>query len=230
MKEVVATSLLRTMWGFAQYDIVEVLINMLLRRILKYSFISLTLAAIFVTGVISDVQFRYVKQMYEVGDAPQKPVAIILGASVKKDGTPSDALRDRVLTGIDLYRTDKVQTLFMTGDDGARHIDEVSVMANLAKEAGIPPEDIKMDGHGYRTYESCKRAAQEYDIQEAIVVTQRFHLARALYLCNGFGMDAVGVTADRQNYVKYAWFWTRDLLSSFKAFWDLHVWAPAPPV
>ena len=203
---------------------------MSVHRFLKTFFITLTLSAVFVTGVISDVQFRYVDQIHEVADAPQKPVAIILGASVKKDGTPSDALRDRVLTGVDLYRANRVQGLLMTGDDGARHIDEVSVMVRVAEEEGVPRDAIKTDGHGYRTYESCKRAVQEYGITDAIVVTQRFHLGRALYLCNGFGISAEGVSADRQNYVKYAWFWTRDLLSSFKAFWDLRVWSPATPV
>lgn len=200
------------------------------RRFLKYVFLALVLGAVFVTAVISDVQFRYKGRMHEVADAPQMPVAIVLGASVKRDGTPSDALRDRVLTGVDLYRAGKTKMLLMTGDDGARHIDEVSVMVRVAEEAGVPPEAIQTDPHGYRTYESCKRAVQEYGVRKALVVTQRFHLGRALYLCNSFGVDAEGVSADRQNYVKYLWFWTRDLLAGFKAFWDLRVWAPQPPI
>ena len=203
---------------------------MIIKRLLKITALVITFCALVTAFAILYVQFRYIGNMYSVDAAPKKPTAIILGASVTKAGEPSDALRDRIQTGVDLYRAGKVEALFMTGDDGAFHIDEIAVMAQTAREQGIPDEAIKTDGHGYRTYESCKRAVQEFNIRDALVVTQRFHLGRALYLCRSFGMEAEGVVADKQHYVRITWFWMRDFLSSAKAFWDVHVQVPVPPI
>jgi SanA protein len=201
-----------------------------MNRFFKSFIVALSAAIVSTVGVISIVQLSNLGRIHSVETAPTAPVAIVLGASVLSSGEPSDALRDRILTGVDLYRAGKVQSLFMTGDDGAFHVDEISVMVRTAEEAGVPSEAIKTDGHGYRTYESCKRATKEFGITSAIVITQRFHLGRALYLCRGFGMDAQGVTADRQSYIRIRWFWVRDLLSSAKAFWDIHVIPPASPI
>jgi vancomycin permeability regulator SanA len=157
--------------------------------------------------------------------------ALVLGASVKQDGTPSDALYDRVATAVELYNDDYVQKLLMTGDDGKFHANEVAVMKRVAMELGVPESDILVDGHGYRTYESCKRAKEVFDIDEAVIVTQRFHLARALYLCGNFMKISVqGRVADRQSYQRIVFFWARDLASSFKAWWDINIQEPKPPV
>lgn len=156
--------------------------------------------------------------------------AIVLGASVLPDGTPSDALSDRVLAAVDLYKGGAVAKLLMTGDDGKFHADEVTAMANLAIKNGVAKEDIIIDGKGYRTYESCKRAVDVFNIKEAVVVTQRFHLPRALFLCNKLGMEASGFTADRQTYQKADFFYYRELLASVKAFSDIYIHAPKPPV
>lgn len=161
-----------------------------------------------------------------------KPVeyAIVLGASVKQDGTPSDALADRVMEAVDAYKEGKVKKLLMTGDDGKFHVNEVETMARIAIEAGVTSTDVIVDGQGYRTYESCKRAAEIFRITEAVVVTQRFHLGRALFLCGHFGIDVQGLPADRHPYQRIVFFTARDLAASFKAWWDVYVWAPASPV
>lgn len=176
------------------------------------------------------VQLLYASKIHTSTDVMGEPVAIVLGASVMQNGTPSVALRDRIMRGVELYKSGRVQTILMTGDDGLFHIDEISVMKRVAMDAGVPETAIWTDGHGYRTYESCKRAIREFGITDAIVVTQRFHLGRALFLCNELGMDAVGVTADEERYEKKLSFWMRDLLSSVKAFSDVYVFAPQPPV
>ncbi|OGL73116.1 hypothetical protein A3E39_04455 [Candidatus Uhrbacteria bacterium RIFCSPHIGHO2_12_FULL_60_25] len=183
------------------------------------------------TDAVVIVQTSYADRIVRRGaDAPVRPVAIVLGASVKKDGTPSAALEDRILTAAELYKTGKVDALLMTGDDGQFHIDEIKTMVRVAREAGVPDNAIRTDGHGYRTYESCKRAHDVYGVTEAIVVTQRFHLGRALYLCNRLGIDAIGVVADKRTYDLAASFWMRDILSSIKAFSDVNLLPPTPPV
>ncbi len=137
-------------------------------------------AAAFVFSVIVYVQMSHVSQI----DSRIKPAeyAIVLGASIKQDGTPSDALYDRIQTAVMLYGDGSVKKLLMTGDDGKFHANEVATMKNVAMELGVPESDILIDGQGYRTYESCKRAKQEFHVDQAVIVTQRFHLGRAMYL------------------------------------------------
>jgi SanA protein len=186
-------------------------------------------ACIFI--VIAIVQMLYASRIQsDIGRMRPKEVAIVLGASVTSNGEPSDALMDRIVKAAELYHKGLVKKLLMTGDDGRAHADEVSVMVDMAQRAGVPAKDIIMDGHGYRTYESCKRAIDVYHITDATVVTQRFHLARALFLCNQLGIDAIGYVADRQSYKEGTFFWMRDALSSAKAFWDVYVDTPLPPV
>lgn len=181
--------------------------------------------------IVAQVQFEKIDAIAASPDMLQPaPVAIVLGASVKLDGTPSDALYDRVITAIDLYHAGKAGKLLMTGDDGEFHVNEVEAMARIARESGIPEEDILIDGHGYRTYESCKRAVQVYDVRSAIIVTQRFHLGRALYLCDHFDMQVQGLPADRRPYKDIIMFTLRDLAASLKAWWDLNIVEPASPV
>ena len=163
-------------------------------------------------------------------DVATTTYALVLGASVKDDGTASDALSDRVKTAVELYKLGKVSKLLMTGDDGAFHGDEVDVMKALAISAGVTSTDILVDGHGYRTYESCKRAIIPLGVTSAVIITQRFHLARALYLCKHFGIEVQGLPADRQPYRNILMFIGRDLLASAKAWWDINVWAPKSPV
>ncbi|MBP6944999.1 YdcF family protein [Patescibacteria group bacterium] len=195
---------------------------------------------VFITGVISlgltsvsiiqQIQRHYQPAIRSVSEVTPAPTAMVLGASVKLDGTPSDALRDRVMVGIQLYKEGKVSNLLMTGDDGGFHANEVATMKRLAIEAGVPEKDILVDGHGYRTYESCKRAVQTFNIRQAIVVTQRFHLARALCLCSHLGMDAQGVAADLQPYERIVFFTLRDFAASLKAWRDINIDPPPSPV
>ena len=205
--------------------------NLYLKRGLKAVLGTAAAAAVFVTGVISYVQLVGVRDIVTSG-ADLRPVeyAIVLGASVKQDGTPSDALYDRVAEAVDAYKAGKVKKLIMTGDDGGFHVDEVETMAELAIELGVTSTDVIVDGQGYRTYESCKRAATLYGVKEAVVVTQRFHLGRALFLCHAFGIDTQGLPADRRPYQRILFFITRDLTASFKAWLDVYIWPPKSPV
>lgn len=125
---------------------------------------------------------------------------IVLGCGVRPDGTPTDMLNDRVVTAVSLYHSGKANKLLMSGDHGRVEYDEVNVMKNLAISLGVPSEDIFMDHAGFSTYETMARASHIFGVDRAIVVTQDFHLARALYLAGSFGIDAVGVKANPRLY------------------------------
>lgn len=202
------------------------------RRIATSVVVFACLVATALGAVLAQVQLSYAGRIFppEAGSVPSADVAIVLGASILPDGEPSDALRDRLDTALDLYRNGTVERLLITGDDGRFRVDEIASMRDYLTKADVPWERILVDDRGYRTYESCKRAAQVLHIETAVVVTQRFHLGRALFLCNTFGIDAIGVTADRHVYVRGTYFWLRDLAASLKAWWDIYVLPPDPPV
>lgn len=155
------------------------------------------------------------------------PTALIFGGGLKDTGEQSDFEFDRVQTGIDLYKAGRVNKIIMTGDDGARWGNEVQAMKLMALKAGLPPDAVAIDPHGYRTYDSCWRAKNIYGLNSAVVVSQNFHLARIKYLCKHFGLTAYGASADMRPYgfgmVKAQ---TREILARVKAWLDLYIVAP----
>ena len=156
---------------------------------------------------------------------------IVLGAGLKPNGEPSDALMDRLRVGASLYESKLAPKILLTGDGGEFRANEVKAMKESIIGLGVPEEALLIDTRGFRTYESCVRAADNYKIYDAIVVTQRFHLGRADYLCSHLGIHRVqGVAADLQPYRKIVYFWLRDLVASWKAWWDIHIYSPKPPV
>lgn len=202
-----------------------------MKKILFYASLVGSVCALIIISVIADVQLSNLSSIHAPSEtAIIAPIAIILGASVKPDTTPSDALRDRLLVGVKLYQSHQVKQLLVSGDDGAYRADEVDSMKKFLIENHVPEKDILVDGHGYRTYESCKRAASVFHITSALVVTQRFHIARAVYLCDHLGVHAIGITSDLTSYKSIVFFWLRDLLSSAKAWWDIRIMPPASPV
>lgn len=204
---------------------------MFLRRAFRWFYGLIAVVGFALALMVAAVQWSQVSAIRPSLDrVDASPVAMVLGASVKQDGTASDALADRVMTGVDLYKQHKVEKILMTGDDGRFHVDEVSSMKKLAVESGVPAEDVLVDGQGYRTYESCKRAVQEFAIKKAVLVTQRFHLGRSLYLCHDFGMEVQGIAADRHSYDKIVSFVVREIGASIKAWWDVHIQEPKSPV
>ncbi|MDP2212137.1 MAG: ElyC/SanA/YdcF family protein [Candidatus Aquicultor sp.] len=161
-------------------------------------------------------------------DASKSQVAIVLGAKVFGDNVLSHVLADRLDTGIDLYRSGKVGKLLLTGDHGQSRYDEVNAMRKYALSKGIPAEDIFMDHAGFDTYDSMYRARDIFEIQSAVVVTQRFHLARSVYIARALGIDATGASADKRVYMKGRLFEIREALARVKAFFELHITRPKP--
>lgn len=200
------------------------------KKIVQITGIAIIATAVFIVGVISYVRFSNLDKIYNSESVPTADAIIVLGASLKPNGDPSDALMDRLLVGAELFQLDKAPIIIVTGDDGQNRTNEVSAMRQKLIELGIPDNAIMVDNHGYRTYESCKRADQVFNIDNAILVTQKFHLVRALYICNNLDVNSVGVTSDLQSYQKINQFIIRDWLASFKAWIDINIWEPKSPI
>ncbi len=133
---------------------------------------------------------------------------LVLGCLVRSDGSPSDMLTDRLSVGVDLYERGIAPKLLMSGDHGREEYDEVGAMKQYATDRGIPSEDVFMDHAGFSTYESVYRAKEIFGADRIVIVTQEYHLYRALYLAEALGIEAYGVSADVRTYRNQ---WTREL-------------------
>lgn len=186
--------------------------------------------AIFLLGLRLGIAHTVRDYIYSrVEDVPPYPVALVLGAGLWADGSLTPVLADRVATAADLYHAGKVQKLLFSGDNRFVNYNEPRAMMNYALQLGVPEEDIVLDYAGRRTYDSCYRAREIFGVERAIVVTQRFHVPRALYLCRNLGVDAVAILADRQDYSIRRFRWeTREYLALALAWWDINVRHPVP--
>jgi SanA protein len=167
---------------------------------------------------------------YSITAAPQKQVAVVFGAGLGRDGSPSPVLRDRVATAAELYFSNKVEKLLMSGDNRFIDYNEPGAMHDYARSLGVPEEAIVLDYAGRSTYDTCYRAIQIFGVQNAILVTQKFHLPRALFLCRQFGISAVGVPADRRQYSARAYFYwqIREFPATVAAAWEAWISHPLP--
>jgi len=158
-------------------------------------------------------------------DAPASSTALVFGAAIYRNGHPTAVLRDRLDTAIQLYRQGTVSKLLMSG-----HASEPSGMRDYAIAAGVPRTAVLLDEGGVRTYDSCYRAKHTYGLQSVLLVTQAFHLPRALYICRQMGIQAQGVTAQESQYWRGAKvFWNlRETLATVVALWEIHITRPVP--
>lgn len=143
---------------------------------------------------------------------------LVLGARVWDNGEPSGILEDRLATGVAVYESGASGRLLMSGDHGQEDYDEVNAMKTYAVEAGIPSDRIFMDHAGFSTYESLYRARDVFQVRTVVIVTQRYHLYRALYIANRMGLTAYGVAADLHTYTGMPYFMARELLARIKDF------------
>lgn len=168
-------------------------------------------------------------RIYQESGSPSNRVAIIFGAGLRRDGTPTAMLRDRILTGAQLYFSGKVEKLLMSGDNRFVSYNEPESMRQFALSIGVPDEAIVLDYAGRRTYDTCYRARAIFGVESAVLVTQEFHLPRALFLCNMLGLDTTGVAAGNVYWNGSPFVWDlREQLATILAFLDLYVSNPAP--
>lgn len=172
---------------------------------------------------------RFAGQMYDlVDETPPMPAAIVFGAGYWPSGRLSDALADRMDTAIVLYKMGKVNKLLLTGDNRFADYNEPAVMADYAQANGVPSQDLVLDYAGRRTYASCYRAGTIFGVERAVLVTQQFHLPRAMFTCDRLGLEVVGVVADRHHYARAPWYRMREVLALTRAWFDVQLLKPLP--
>ncbi len=185
--------------------------------------------AIIVLIFYIQTQFKNQSTIYSSLDqVPTAPVALVFGAGLRPNGTPSDALRDRVLSAVDLYQAQKVQKLLMTGDNSLINYDEVSAMKKLAVDMEVPEDDVVLDYAGFDTYDSCYRARDIFGLSQIIAVSQEFHLPRVVFTCQSLGIDTVGYVADKQPYISARFWRVRESLARVKAWAEVKILKPEP--
>ena len=177
-------------------------------------------AAVFVPNfIIVNKTKSNIVTLEESAELSDIDCAVILGAGVR-DGKPTPMLRDRLLTGIELYKSGAAKKLIMSGDHSSKDYDEVNIMKSFAVENGIPDSDIFMDHAGFSTYETVYRAKEIFEADNIIIVSQEYHLYRALYIAKKLGVKAVGVSADLNTYRGQTKRDLREILARDKDFFN----------
>lgn len=148
---------------------------------------------------------------------------IVLGCSVRPDGSPSYMLYDRIMQGVECYNAGMAPKLLMSGDHGQSNYDEVNTMKDQAIGEGVPSSDIFMDHAGFSTYETMYRAKEIFQAKKVVIVTQKYHLYRAVYIAKQLGMDAYGVIADKRTYTKQTYREIREIAARVKDFFSVIV-------
>lgn len=143
---------------------------------------------------------------------------IVLGCQVKADGSPSHMLRDRLTRAVELYKSGVAPKILMSGDHGRTNYNEVKTMKQFAIDNGVKSEDIFMDHAGFSTYETVYRARDIFKCKKAVIVTQEYHLYRALYIGNALGVELYGVTSDYNRYYGQTMRDIREILARNKDF------------
>ena len=189
-----------------------------------------------VVGLVSMIVPRLITTLYSMNkiyqkeNAPSERVVLVFGAGLRRDGTPTPILRDRVETAADLYFSGKVEKILMSGDNRFLEYNEPESMRQYALSLGVPDEAIVLDYAGRRTYDTCYRAKAIFGVENTLLVTQKFHLPRALFICNALGIKAVGVEATNRRYWRGSLFiWNfREQLATVGAFLDVYISNPKP--
>jgi vancomycin permeability regulator SanA len=196
------------------------------QRLVKLSWVLLGIGIVglaTLAGAVSFVRSAAAGHIYTESNVPPTPVALVLGAQVNSDGTPSAFLAARLDLAKRLYDAGLIEMIIVSGDHLAPESDEPAAMRNYLIRAGLPTEKLIVDTGGFDTYESCLRARQILNLSQLIIVTQSYHLVRAVATCRTLGIDAIGVGDDSARRHAIAW-WQgaiRDQIACIKTIVDL---------
>ena len=189
-------------------------------KAIKYIAIFLIIVIIIVFIINYYVKFSSKKQIISEEEAEKLEnvdCILILGAGIWGD-KPSPMLEDRLTQGISLYKNGVSNKIIMSGDHSKKDYDEVNVMKKFAIDEEVKSEDIFMDHAGFSTYESIYRAKEIFKAKKIVIVTQKYHLYRALYIANKLGIEAYGVSSDPRKYVGQTSRELREILARDKDF------------
>lgn len=175
--------------------IIKIGILVLLAMVLL-GIVAVTVINLIVTGSTKD----HILTQEQAAKLENVDCIIVLGCQVRSDGTPSHMLEDRLKRGVTLYEMGASPKILMSGDHGTQGYDEVNAMKKYAMDAGLPVEDVFMDHAGFSTYETVYRAKEIFQAKKVVIVTQTYHLYRAMYIAEKLGMEAYGVPAEYREY------------------------------
>lgn len=209
------------------------------RRRRRWRTLGMTVMAVCLLGLavlawtVWTLRGRYAGLIYEPDDLPEmpeRPVAIVFGAGVWPNGTLSRILRERMDAAIELYRAGSVEKLLLSGDNRVETYNEPAAMLAYALQSGVPRSRIVLDYAGRRTYDTCYRARDIFGLSTVTLVTQQYHLPRALATCRGLGVEAIGYRANRYDHHGYYLirYRLREIPALWLAWWDLYVTRPVP--
>lgn len=185
-------------------------------------------AALFViNGYVKSVAGEHILSVEEAAELENADCIIVLGCQVRDDGTLSHMLRDRLMRGLEVYDAGAAPKLLMSGDHGRKDYDEVGAMKQYAIEHGVASENVFMDHAGFSTYETVYRAKEIFEAHKVIIITQEYHLYRALYIAEQLGIEACGVSADLNRYAGQSMRDFREALARCKD-WAMCIIKPAP--
>lgn len=191
-----------------------------MKKVIKYIIILLIIIVILVLAINTYVKSSTKNQIIEnKDDLKSKDIdcIVVLGAGIWGD-KPSHMLEDRLLEAVSLYENQVSNKIIMSGDHGKEDYDEVNIMKKFAVEKGVLSENIFMDHAGFSSYDSIYRAKEIFGAKKIIIVTQKYHLYRALYIANELGIEAYGVSADPRQYVGTTYRELREILARDKDF------------
>jgi len=197
-------------------------------RALMMALAAVGLLALIVPRLITTM--HSMSHIHSVENAPAERAAIVFGAGLNRSGRPTPILRDRVETAAQLYFLGKVDKLLMSGGEWSYAHSEPESMREYAISLGVPAEAIVLDPAGHRTYDTCYRAKAVFGLNSVLLVTQGYHLPRALFVCNALGLKAEGVQAANRRYqplMSFIWN-VREQFATLAALVDVYVSRPLP--
>ncbi len=180
-----------------------------------------------VNGYVKSVAKEHILTVEEAAELDNVDCIIVLGCQVRDDGTLSHMLRDRLMRGLEVYNAGAAPKLLMSGDHGRKDYDEVGAMKQYAIDNGVPSENVFMDHAGFSTYETVYRAKEIFKADKVIIITQEYHLYRALYIAEQLGLEAYGVSADLNRYAGQSMRDFREVLARCKD-WAMCIIKPEP--
>ena len=189
------------------------------KKVIIFALLGMVIYLFLIPELMGITTEKYIKK--DCSKLPGTYTALVLGAQVYKSGNPSAILKDRLLKAMELYRKNIVKRFLLSGDHGSKYYDEVNNMKKFLLKNGVKGEDIFLDHAGFNTYSSIVRAKEVFVVTNLIIVTQEFHLPRAVYIARKKGMDAYGYIADRRQYTGMKYYKVREYFARIKSRFEV---------